>query len=112
MEEEGFKITDRRQRGDDSTPPPEAAGSDLSPDLSSLFIMISGWALIGLGEAPDPLTGERRVDFPQARDAIETLRLLREKTAGNRTEPESGLLEELLYDVQMRYVRAARSAGG
>jgi hypothetical protein len=52
------------------------------------------------------------VDLPQARAAIETLRLLREKTTGNRTEPESGLLEELLYDVQMRYVRVAKSAGG
>ena len=108
MEEEGFKITDRRQRGDDSAPPPDAGG----PDLSSVFIMFAGWALIGLGEAPDPTTGERRVDLSQARDAIETLRLLREKTTGNRTDAESGLLEELLYDVQMRYVRVAKSAGG
>ena len=112
MEEESFKITDRRQRGDDSPPPADTGGSDLCPGLSSLFIMIAGWALMGLGEAPDPATGERRVDLPQARAAIETLRLLREKTTGNRTEPESGLLEELLYDVQMRYVRVAKSAGG
>ena len=106
--EEGFKVTDRRQRGGDSGPPREPGAAD----LSSVFIMFAGWALIGLGEAPDPATGERRLDLPQARDAIETLRLLREKTAGNRTEPESGLLEDLLYDVQMRYVRAAKTAGG
>ena len=104
MEDEGFKVTDRRQRGADS-------GSRES-DLSGVFIMFAGWALIGLGEAPDPATGERRLDLRQARDAIETLRLLRDKTAGNRTEPESGLLEELLYDVQMRYVRIAKTAGG
>lgn len=108
MEEEGFKVTDRRQRGEDPAPPRGPGG----PDLSSVFIMFAGWALIGLGEAPDPATRERRVDLPQARDAIETLRLLREKTAGNRTESESGLLEELLYDVQMRYVRVAKTSGG
>jgi len=106
--DEGFKVTDRRHRGGDSGPPREGG----VPDLASVFIMFAGWALIGLGEAPDPATGERRLDLSQARDAIETLRLLREKTAGNRTEPESGLLEELLYDVQMRYVRVAKTAGG
>ena len=108
MEDEGFKVTDRRQRGADSGPRSEAIASG----LSGVFVMFAGWALIALGEAPDPATGERRLDLGQARDAIETLRLLREKTAGNRTEPESGLLEELLYDVQMRYVRIAKNAGG
>ena len=107
MEEEPFKVTDRRHHAADS-PPPQAG----APDLSGLFIMLTGWALIGLGEAPDPGSGERRPDLPQARQAIETLRLLREKTEGNRTESESGLLEELLYDVQMRYVRIAKAAGG
>lgn len=74
--------------------------------------MFASSTLICLGEAPDPATGERRMDLPQAREAIETLLLLREKTEGNRTEQESGLLEEILYDVQMRYVRIAKSAGG
>jgi hypothetical protein len=108
MEEEGFKVTDRRHRDAASGPEPKAD----PPDLSSVFVMFASWALIGLGEAPDPATGQRGLDLPQARDAIETLRLLREKTVGNRTEPESRLLEELLYDVQMRYVRVAKTAGG
>jgi hypothetical protein len=108
MEEEGFKVNDRRQRG----AAPGAEGERAGSDLSGLFIMFAGWALIGLGESPDPGTGERRPDLGQARDAIEILRLLREKTVGNRTEQESALLEELLYDVQMRYVRIAKAAGG
>jgi hypothetical protein len=62
--------------------------------------------LINLGEAADPATGERLVDLDQAKDAIDLLLLLREKTVGNRTEHESRLLEQILYDVQMRYVRA------
>jgi len=77
-----------------------------SIDLQGLFVMFASSALINLGEAADPATGERLVDLDQAKDAIDLLLLLREKTAGNRTEHESQLLEQILYDVQMRYVRA------
>ena len=62
--------------------------------------------MINLGEAADPVTGERRVDLDQARDAIDVLLLLRDKTSGNRTEQESRFLEKILYDLQMRFVRA------
>ena len=108
MEEEGFKVNDRRQR--DAAPGGE--GDRAASDLSSVFIMFAGWALVALGESPDPVAGERPPDLRQAREAIEILRLLRDKTAGNRTEQETALLEELLYDVQMRYVRVAKAAGG
>jgi hypothetical protein len=84
-------------------PPASAQGS---VDLQGLFVMFASSALINLGEAADPATGERLVDLDQAKDAIDLLLLLREKTAGNRTEHESRLLEQILYDVQMRYVRA------
>jgi hypothetical protein len=86
-------------------PEPPASGQG-SVDLQGLFVMFASSALINLGEAPDAATGERLVDLHQAKDAIDLLLLLREKTAGNRTEHESRLLEQILYDVQMRYVRA------
>ena len=87
---------------EDSEPPASAQGS---VDLQGLFVMFASSALINLGEAADPATGKRLVDLDQAKDAIDLLLLLREKTAGNRTEHESRLLEQILYDVQMRYVR-------
>ena len=87
------------------TPEPPAPTQG-SGDLQALFVMFASSALINLGEASDPATGERLVDLDQAQDAIDLLLLLREKTAGNRTEHESRLLEQILYDVQMRYVRA------
>lgn len=85
---------------------PASPASQGSVDLQGLFVMFASSALINLGEAADPATGERLVDLDQAQDAIDLLLLLREKTAGNRTEHESRLLEQILYDVQMRYVRA------
>ena len=129
-EEESFKITDRRHRdaaADPAPPPPRAEPapplsaphptSTASPargqestdaDLSNLFVMFASSALIALGEAQDPMSGERGVDLPQAREAIDILLLLRAKTEGNRSEHESQLLEEMLYDLQVRYVRAAK----
>ena len=129
-EEESFKITDRRgrSRGDSeeasaadprasrSGPPPahpETRSADppdtpsRGPDLQGLFVMFASSALISLGDAADPSTGERHVDLDQARDAIDMLALLRDKTAGNRTEEESRLLEQIMYDLQMRFVQAS-----
>ena len=78
------------------------------PATAALFVgfFLASSALINLGEAPDPMSGERQVDLDQAKEAIDLLRLLREKTEGNRTEHESRLLEQILYDVQMRFVQA------
>ena len=132
-EDESFKVTDRRGRSREdseeasspdqrasligaapprgearSAVPPDAASH--GPDLQSLFVMFASSALIGLGDAVDPSTGERHVDLDQARDAIDVLALLRDKTAGNRTEEESHLLEQVMYDLQMRFVRATEAA--
>jgi Domain of unknown function (DUF1844) len=70
--------------------------------------MLASSALMNLGEAADPETGERVLDLGQAKEAIDLLTLLRLKTEGNRTEQESHLLEEMLYDLQLRFVRAAK----
>ncbi len=74
--------------------------------------MLASAALMNLGEAADPATGERVLDLEQAKEAIDLLALLRIKTNGNRTDQESHLLEEMLYDLQLRFVNAARSASG
>jgi hypothetical protein len=72
--------------------------------------MLASSALVNLGEAADPATGERVLDLEQAKEAIDLLALLRIKTNG--TDQESHLLEEMLYDLQLRFVNAARSASG
>jgi hypothetical protein len=88
--------------------PSPAAPPQTGPDLQGLFIMLASSALVNLGEAADPETGERVLDLAQAREAIDLLSLLRLKTEGNRTEQESHLLEEILYDLQLRFVQAAK----
>src|SRR6266436_2097968 len=140
-DDETFKVRDRRRRDDTdddtpASPPPESARASEpvalpsraeapsprlvgpsgappeGPDLRGLFIMLASSALMNLGEAADPATGERVLDLEQAKEAIDLLALLRIKTNGNRTDQESHLLEEMLYDLQLRFVNAARSASG
>ena len=134
-EDETFKVTDRRRRDetdesptapaspDPVAPAPRAAAAGSAsqgpapvpqggPDLQGLFIMLASSALVNLGEAADPETGERVLDLEQAKEAIDLLSLLRVKTEGNRTDQESHILEEMLYDLQLRFVRAAKGAAG
>jgi hypothetical protein len=73
-------------------------------------MMLASSAVVALGEAPDPLTGQRQVDLAQAADAIDLLILLREKTEGNRSPEENRILEEVLYDLQLRYVHATKTS--
>lgn len=72
-----------------------------------MIVLLANSALLHLGEAPETMT-EAPVDLAQAKFSIDLLRVLKEKTEGNRTPEESRLLEAILYDLQMRFVRAAR----
>ena len=117
---EGFKVTDRRRQADydqarveapaprpaEQPPQPESAETDSAKTLAGLFIMLATSALVALGESPDPLSGRVQKDLAQASEAIDILVLLREKTEGNRTPEESDLLEQIIYDLQLRFVRA------
>jgi len=122
--EDVFKVTDRRRRLDDderssptpprapepepvhAAPPPTGAGGERS--LAGLFMMLASSAVVALGDAPNPLTGQHQVDLAQAADAIDLLILLREKTEGHRSPEESRILDEVLYDLQLRYVHATK----
>ena len=66
-------------------------------------------ALVHLGELPQP-GEESDVDIGLAKQTIDILGMLAEKTRGNLTHAEAKLLEHLLYDLRMKYVEAKRRA--
>jgi hypothetical protein len=68
--------------------------------------MLASSALMALGEVADSTTGQRQWDLPGAADVIDVLVLLREKTEGRRTAEETQTLDEILYDLQLRYASA------
>ncbi len=92
----------------------EAPASQAAPEaplpeitFSSFIISLSSSAFIYLGEMPDPTTGQTAKNLPLAKQTIDLLGLLREKTRGNLLEEEERLFEHLLYDLRMRYVKVA-----
>lgn len=68
-------------------------------------------ALIHFG-IRDPETGRLIRNLPLARHAIDTLGMIQEKTKGNLTAPEDNLLENLLYELRMGYLRVTREPEG
>jgi hypothetical protein len=66
-------------------------------------------AAVHFGDLPDPITNEARpADLAAASQLIEILAMIEEKTRGNLTVEERQLLEQLLYELRMRYVEAKK----
>jgi hypothetical protein len=74
------------------------------PSLAFLITTLGTQAMVALGEVPNPITGKMERLPNQAKHFIDTLAMLEEKTAGNRTPEESALLTSLLHQLRMAYV--------
>ena len=98
------------EKNDDCKTCPEGQvrkdGKCVMPEVTfSAFVMsLNTSALFHLGEISDPVTGEKQQDLVLVKHTIETLRLLEDKTKGNLTDDEQGILKNALYDLKMRYV--------
>lgn len=78
-------------------------------DFSTFVLSLATAALYQLGALPDPASGRpAEADPLVARQTLETLEMLREKTQGNLTEEERKLIDSLLYDLRLRYVELTR----
>ena len=73
--------------------------------LATFIFSLSSSALVHLGEIPDPETKTARVDLALAKQIIDTLGMLEEKTKGNLDPDEDNLLKSMLYDLRLRYVQ-------
>ena len=101
---------------DEETPKTEAAEtspadeSDQQPPLpeinfATFVVSLNASALMNLGAIEDPTTGETGKNLPMAKQTIDILSLLEEKTAGNLSKDEENLLKSILYDLRIIYVK-------
>jgi hypothetical protein len=74
-------------------------------NFSTFVFSLSSSAIFHFGEIPDPTTGKKETNLPMAKQTIDILGMLEEKTKGNLTDDESEFLKNVLYDLRMRYVR-------
>lgn len=89
---------------------PDKDGKCRMPEVTfSAFVMsLNTSVLFHMGEIAEPGSGKRVVDLDLARHGIDTLVLIQDKTKGNLSKDEQELLKNLLYDLQIRFVKVAK----
>jgi hypothetical protein len=122
-EDKEFAVRDRRSAASDSTPPPEQqekTGTAPGPetprteheqgptpelDFSSFVLSLAGTAQMSLGLIPHPETNLTVQNIPAAKQMIDILGMLKEKTMGNLSKDEAALLERVMFNLRLHYVR-------
>lgn len=113
QESQGREESQAEVRQEDMAKKDRRPPQELPPiNFSTFVISLSSSALIHLGLIEDPVTGKIDRDLALARQNIDILGMLQEKTRGNLSEEESRLLESILFDLRIRFVEEAGKAGG
>lgn len=133
IENKGFTVQDRRRfspetgeaREESSAAPQTASESTTAEparerltsgqdsalpeiDFSTFVISLSTQALMHLGEIASPISGKIETDIDVAKQMIDLVGMLREKTRGNMNANEDRLMEGILFDLRMKYVEAVK----
>ncbi len=80
-------------------------------DFSTFIMSLTSSAFYHLGDIADPETGKTETNLPAVHQTIDMLTMLREKTQNNLTTEENKLLEQLIYELQMKYVAKTKGGG-
>ncbi|MGH7773882.1 MAG: DUF1844 domain-containing protein [Candidatus Binatia bacterium] len=131
-EGKSFKVEDRRRFSPETGEPRDATGGEETSkgvgeqtasegpseratdesfseiNFSTFVISLSTQALMHLGEIPNPLSGKVESDIPVAKQMIDIIGLLREKTRGNLDRGEEKLINDVLFDLRMKYVETVK----
>jgi hypothetical protein len=125
--EKGFVIKDRRhfdesgsvrkeeeatveeKKSEIKTEASEAPETEEGPlpeiNFTSFIFSLSTTAMYHFGDFRDPVTKEDRRNLPAAKQTIDILSILKTKTEGNLDEREKEMLDGILYELRMRYVK-------
>lgn len=92
---------------EDQHPPEEEKARSRLPEINlSTFIMsLNASALVNLGLIDDPASGGKSKNLPVAKQTIDIIAMLEEKTRGNLNEDEEQMLKSILYELRMLYIK-------
>jgi hypothetical protein len=74
-------------------------------DFATFMLSLNSSALVQLGLIEDPASGQKTKNLPLAKQTIDLLAMLEEKTRGNLTGDEENILKNLLYELRILYVK-------
>jgi hypothetical protein len=95
------KEADEKPDAEDQEPPFQFPEINFATFVASL----NASALLQLGAIEDPTTGTKNKNLPMAKQTIDILSMMQEKTTGNLSEEEENLLKNILYDLRLMYVK-------
>jgi hypothetical protein len=74
-------------------------------NFPTFILSLNASALMHLGAMEDPETGRPSKNLPMAKQTIDILSMLEEKTRGNLMKEEENMLKNILYDLRIAFVR-------
>lgn len=125
FDESGEVRTETGKKGEETTATATGAGADENPDtpkdesaeedysqipeinFAGFIYSLATTAFYHFGDFPDPATNKTSRNLAAARQTIDILTMLQEKTAGNLEQGEKKLMDDLLYELRLRYVKEA-----
>ena len=108
-EEVKEKAEMKRAPAEEKAAAPPSGTAKRSPAFENLIRMIGSNAAMVLGAYADPNTGQPMFDPDAARELIDMLDALREKTKGNLAPEEDGMLMDLLGKLKMTYLEVNKA---
>jgi hypothetical protein len=99
-----------KTREPEAPEPPITDASEEQPQFPEInfptfVVSLNASALLHLGAIEDPTTGQKTKNLAMAKQTIDILSMLEEKTAGNLNNEEKNLLKNILYDLRLMYVK-------
>ena len=78
----------------------------------AFVLSLAHTAAVHFGDVPDPVSGAKiDANLPAAQQMIDILALMEEKTRGNLTAEERQLLEQVLFELRLRFVEIQNASG-
>jgi hypothetical protein len=108
LSEDEAQSHDTQSEAQQATSPEGQAKQPFQIDFSTFIMSLTSSAFYHLGDIADPETGKTETNLPAVKQTIDMLIMLREKTQGNLTEEEAKLLEQLVYELQMKFVAKSK----
>lgn len=113
---------DSKEKEDVKEPPKEEAKEAVTPEdaasqetvrdfqmpkitFATFIFSLNTSVLMHLGVIEDPVTGEKAKNLPIAKQTIDILGMMEEKTRGNLSKDEESMLKNILYDLRILYVK-------
>ena len=109
QEEKGAE-PERKKTGDKSNPPEEShedhplPEGEMEIDFSTFLLSLASSVQISLGLIPHPVSRKPEINLVSAKQTIDILGMIEQKTEGNLTPDEDHLIKQILYELRMIYV--------